>query len=110
MSDFIGPVPPAGRMLTIPIRYIARVGAVLLRRSGEWNWSHRDGTNSMADAIPDQNTVEHRGADGRWVIERYESDGQPADFFTEAFARASLLAYHFQLGIPAAPDRKAVGV
>src|SRR5215475_9513328 len=95
-------------MPTIPIRHIPRVGVVFQRLRGGWNWSHRDGTNSMADAIPGQNTFEHRSADGRRVIECYESDGQPADFYTEAFARASLLAYHFQLGLPAAPGRKAV--
>ncbi len=108
MSDFIGPVAVGGRMPTIPIRYIPRVGAVFLRLGGGWNWSHRDSTNSMADAIPGQDTFEHRAADGRSVIEHYESDGQPADFYTERDALASLLAYHFQLGLRAAPGRKAV--
>jgi hypothetical protein len=88
-------------MPTIPIIDIPGVGAVFQRLLGGWNWAHRNGADSMADAIPGQNTFEHRAADGRWVIERVGSDGQPADFFTEAFAGASLLAYHFQLGIPA---------
>jgi hypothetical protein len=33
-------------------------------------------------------------------------DGEPVGFPTEADARCSLLAYHFQLGIPAAPHRQ----
>jgi len=110
VSDFIGAVPSAGRMPTIRIIDIPRVSAVLLRRSGGWNWSLRDGTDTMADAIPGQNTFEHRAADGRWVIERYDSDGQPADLYAERDALASLLAYHFQLDLPAAQGRKAVSV
>ncbi len=93
-------------MPTIPIIEIPGVGTVFQRLRGGWNWAHRDGTNTMADAVPGQNTLEWRWYDhngnARWAIERYEPDGQPADFFTKRAALASLAYHHFQLGIPAA--------
>ncbi|SRR6266487_11471 len=65
------------------------VGTVIKRICGGWGWLHRDGTGSV-----------------RSVPLPVGQDGEPVGFATEADARCSLLAYHFQLGIPAAPHRQ----
>lgn len=98
-------MPRTGRMQTIPIIDLPGVGTVVARPHGGWNWNwrHLDGTDTMTDSVPGQNTLEWRwyAADGtaRLAIESYQPDGQPADFFTRRHAIASLLADHFGLGL-----------
>lgn len=65
------------RMRKLSIIDIPRVGAVFERIRRGWGWLHRDDTSSGPVGLP-----------------------------TEADARCSLLAYHFQLGVPAAPRRR----
>jgi hypothetical protein len=73
-------------MATLRIVDIPAVGTVIERIHGGWGWLHREDPFSVP--LPA----------GR--------DGGPVGLATEADALASLLAYHFQLGVPAAPDRQ----
>jgi hypothetical protein len=76
-------------MPTILIIDIPSVGAVIEYIRGGWGWLHR--------------------ADPLSVPLSAGQDGEPVGFPTEAAARCSLLAYHFQLGVPAAPHRPGGG-